>query len=222
MGFARVISVKGRVQGVGFRPFIFSLADEHQVLGTVQNNMDGVKIFAESESFEKLQAFCLEIKTKAPRLSKISEFSYSEADFTGFKDFTIIPSDDSGSSKSLVIPIDAAVCDDCISEMRDPENFRFNYSFINCTQCGPRYTIISDLPYDRPYTSMQEFPMCENFGSKQEEGVVSLRFPAEDVVSYLFALGDGVALQVLSDKTRDSAGTFAVGVATARYLFGAE
>lgn len=165
MSVALKITVKGRVQGVGFRPFIFSLADEYRILGTVQNNMDGVKIFAESESLERLQAFCVAIQTKSPRLSKIAELKYFETGFIGYEDFTIIPSDDNGSS-SLVIPIDAAVCSDCISEMRNPEDFRYNYPFINCTQCGPRYTIISNLPYDRPYTSMHGFQMCESCASE--------------------------------------------------------
>ena len=161
MSNAIKVTVQGRVQGVGFRPFIFSLADQYQLKGTVQNNMDGVKIHVESDSKQKLEFFVSDIKLKSPRLSKISEIKWFDTVFEGFEDFTIIPSDAKGSS-SLVIPIDAAVCEDCLVEMRDPSNFRYNYPFINCTQCGPRYSIISSLPYDRPMTSMTSFPMCDD------------------------------------------------------------
>ncbi len=161
MSVAIHVSVNGRVQGVGFRPFIFALADQYHILGTVQNNMDGVKIHAESTDESILDSFVNDIKTKAPRLSKISEIYHQAVPFQGFQEFLIIPSDPTGNS-SLVIPIDAAVCDDCLSEMNDPNNFRFQYPFINCTQCGPRYTIIDRLPYDRPVTSMHSFPMCDD------------------------------------------------------------
>ncbi|MDF2556628.1 MAG: (NiFe) hydrogenase maturation protein HypF [Bacillales bacterium] len=161
MSKAIKVTVKGRVQGVGFRPFIFSLADQYRLKGTVQNNMDGVKIHVESDSFQNLESFVSDIRLKSPRLSKITEIKSFEASYEAFDDFTIIPSESKGSS-SLVIPIDAAVCDECLEEMRDPSNFRYNYPFINCTQCGPRYTIISSLPYDRPVTSMKNFPMCDD------------------------------------------------------------
>lgn len=168
MSNAIKVTVKGRVQGVGFRPFIFSLADQYQLKGTVQNNMDGVKIHVESDSFLNLESFVSDITLKSPRLSKITEIKSFETSFEGFDDFTIIPSDSKGSS-SLVIPIDAAVCDDCLEEMRDPSNFRYNYPFINCTQCGPRYTIISSLPYDRPLTSMKNFPMCDDCANEYND-----------------------------------------------------
>ncbi|CEG27550.1 carbamoyltransferase HypF [Bacillus sp. B-jedd] len=152
------IAVRGRVQGVGFRPFIFQLAEKYAMSGTVQNNMDGVKIHLEGNA-EHLQEFLSELRTNAPRLSKITEVIISPAEVMGISEFTIIPSEREGASM-LVIPIDANVCPECLEEMKDPGDFRYNYPFINCTQCGPRYTIISELPYDRPYTSMKEFPMC--------------------------------------------------------------
>ncbi|SDL91355.1 carbamoyltransferase HypF [Bacillus sp. OK048] len=154
------IAVRGRVQGVGFRPFVFGLADTYLLSGTVQNNMDGVKIHLEGESVA-IQHFLSDLKNKAPRLAKITEILSLETEMVGVNDFRIIPSDRSGTSM-LVIPIDSAVCDECLKEMNDPEDFRFHYPFINCTQCGPRYTIIEELPYDRPYTSMKSFPMCED------------------------------------------------------------
>lgn len=161
------VAVRGRVQGVGFRPFVFQLADTYLLNGTVQNNMDGVKIHLEGESVA-IQHFQSDLKNKAPRLSKINEIEVVETEVQGFNDFTIIPSERSGTSM-LVIPIDSAVCEDCINEMSDPEDFRYQYPFINCTQCGPRYTIIEELPYDRPYTSMKSFPMCEDCKREYED-----------------------------------------------------
>ena len=160
MDTAVKIAVRGRVQGVGFRPFVLQLADKYQLNGTVQNNMDGVKIHLEG-NIVNVQAFLSDLKNKAPRLSKIYEILLEEAAPQKLTEFTIIPSERIGTSM-LVIPIDSAVCDDCLNEMNDPKDFRYQYPFINCTQCGPRYTIIEELPYDRPYTSMKSFPMCDD------------------------------------------------------------
>jgi len=153
------ITVNGRVQGVGFRPFIFNLAEQYHIKGTVQNNMDGVKIFAEAKEVE-LVSFVNRIRGNPPRLSRIDDISVHEAAVFGYTNFSIIPSDRFGKS-ALVVPVDAAICDDCLTELNDLNNFRFRYPFINCTQCGPRYTLIDKLPYDRPYTSMSSFQMCK-------------------------------------------------------------
>lgn len=153
------VTVKGRVQGVGFRPFIFQIAKEFSIKGTVQNNMDGVRIRAEGDE-RNLNTFIAAIKKQAPRLARIDGVTTEEEELADFQEFTIIPSERIGKS-SLVIPVDSAVCDECLAEMRDPDNFRASYPFINCTQCGPRYTIIDELPYDRPFTVMKEFTMCE-------------------------------------------------------------
>lgn len=161
------IIVNGRVQGVGFRPFIFQLALANKIKGTVQNNMDGVSIIAEGE-YNDLQQFITSIKRMSPRLSRIDRVHTEEISYNYYQDFTIIPSDRNGKS-SLVIPIDSAVCNDCLTEMSDPNNFRFQYPFINCTQCGPRYSIISELPYDRPFTSMESFEMCDKCRSEYED-----------------------------------------------------
>lgn len=154
------ISIVGRVQGVGFRPFIYQLAKETNVLGTVQNNMDGVEVFVEGPNAQ-VEQFLQNIKEKAPRLSRIDQIVTQKEDYKGFSDFSIIESRREGASQ-LVIPIDAGVCDECLAEMNDPNNFRYHYPFITCTQCGPRYTIIDELPYDRPYTSMAHFDLCPN------------------------------------------------------------
>lgn len=163
---ALAIVVRGRVQGVGFRPFIFQIADYHRICGTVQNNMDGVKIHIEGEE-QNVKGFLADLQSKAPRLSKIAEVIIQPGNVLGYQGFEIIPSERTGTSM-LVLPIDSAVCDDCLAEMNDPEDFRYHYPFINCTQCGPRYTIISDLPYDRPYTSMNSFSMCPECRSEYE------------------------------------------------------
>ncbi len=153
------ISVYGRVQGVGFRPFIYQLAEQFHINGTVQNNMDGVHIVAEGES-TSLNKMVEAIKTTPPRLARIDHLKIENVQVNGFVEFKIISSDREGKS-SLVIPVDASVCEDCLEELRNPNDFRYQYPFINCTQCGPRYTIISELPYDRPYTSMKEFQLCD-------------------------------------------------------------
>lgn len=152
------ITVKGRVQGVGFRPFVFQTASRFEIKGTVQNNMDGVKIFAEGKGLY-IQSFIDMIRSNVPRLARIDELIVREVVPEGHACFSIIPSERTGKS-SLVIPIDSAVCSDCLKEMSDANDFRYRYPFINCTQCGPRYTIIDSLPYDRPFTTMRDFHMC--------------------------------------------------------------
>lgn len=154
------VSIIGRVQGVGFRPFIFQLANKYGLKGTVQNNMDGVEAFVEGKSTD-VRLFLQSIKEKAPRLSRIDQMNVSKETFKGYKEFSIIKSRREGTSQ-LVIPVDAGVCDECLAEINDPHNHRYHYPFTTCTQCGPRYTIIDELPYDRPYTSMAHFELCPN------------------------------------------------------------
>jgi hydrogenase maturation protein HypF len=155
---ARLITVRGRVQGVGFRPFLFRLAEAFHIQGTAQNNMDGIRMEAEGTE-ENLERLIRSIREDAPRLSRVEDVSVVPVKQQGYMDFRIIESSREGAS-SLVIPVDSAVCPQCLAEMSDPENRRYRYPFITCTDCGPRYTIIRELPYDRPYTSMSGFPMC--------------------------------------------------------------
>ncbi|WLR52935.1 carbamoyltransferase HypF [Bacillus tianshenii] len=162
------ITIKGRVQGVGFRPFVYHLASSLSITGTVKNNMDGVTIIAQAKE-STLQTFLTRLSTDKPNASRIEEIASkrieSEIDY---KDFSIASSDDEGSS-SLVVPVDLAVCKDCLQEMFDPLNRRYHYPFITCTQCGPRYSIIEALPYDRPRTSMNDFAMCERCASEYDD-----------------------------------------------------
>lgn len=194
-----IITVKGRVQGVGFRPFIYRLAHQYRIRGTVQNNMDGVFIHAEGEAGD-LDAFIEGIRCEAPRLSKIHALESKALAWKGFSDFTIIPSEREGKS-SLVIPIDSAVCADCLREMRDPSNFRYRYPFINCTQCGPRYTIIEALPYDRPFTSMKDFKMCSRCEAEYNDPM-NRRHHAQPIA----CAECGPRLQLVDPKGRPLAG----------------
>ncbi|WP_353947502.1 carbamoyltransferase HypF [Sporolactobacillus sp. Y61] len=152
------ITVHGRVQGVGFRPFVYRLSQALDLKGTVQNNMDGVHIHWEGQE-ETIRTGLNRLIDEKPAMARIDHVETVKTALSGASCFTIIPSDRSGCS-SLIIPVDSAVCDDCLREMRDPANRRYHYPFINCTQCGPRYTIIDALPYDRSYTSMKNFIMC--------------------------------------------------------------
>ncbi len=162
------ILVRGTVQGVGFRPFIFNLAKRLSITGTVTNTGDGVAIKACGRN-EDLYAFLDLISLQPPPLSRITSLLYRhlEAPFSA-KSFTIIASQSSGSARTT-IPPDIAVCSDCLKELSDPDDFRFNYPFINCTNCGPRFTITESIPYDRPKTSMKVFPMCDKCDAEYKD-----------------------------------------------------
>ncbi len=168
---ALLITVKGRVQGVGFRPFLFGLAERYAISGTVQNNMDGIRLEAEGTA-PALRELLAAIRREAPRLARVDEIRSVPLAVDGRLGFRIVESNREGAS-SLVIPVDAGICPDCLAELKDPANRRYRYPFITCTQCGPRYTIIRELPYDRPYTSMSGFPMCP--ACREEYGNVTNR-----------------------------------------------
>jgi hydrogenase maturation protein HypF len=150
-----LISIKGIVQGVGFRPFIYNLAKSLDLKGYVKNTSDGVIIEAEGES---LNEFLLSIQNKCPPLARIDSIETKELPLNGYEDFVIIQSVDDGSF-TLVSP-DISICDDCLKEMLDHSDRRYLYPFINCTNCGPRYSITQRVPYDRPNTTMSVFDMC--------------------------------------------------------------
>lgn len=152
------IIIRGAVQGVGFRPFIFRLANEMNLKGYVLNSSKGVFIEAEGET-EILKQFILRIEKEKPPLSIIQSFEYSFLDLAGYAQFVIKESEKEDEISALILP-DIAICDDCLRELFDPQDRRYLYPFINCTNCGPRFTIIESLPYDRPRTSMKNFKMC--------------------------------------------------------------
>ncbi|MBE0651008.1 MAG: carbamoyltransferase HypF [Bacteroidales bacterium] len=171
------IRVCGLVQGVGFRPFIFKLAKANNILGTVENNNEGVLIIAEGEEL-KIKDFINSIRSKAPVAAMISSIFLSERKVNGFKDFRIKKSRSYSDDITEVSP-DIAVCDDCLRDMKE-QHHRIDYPFINCTNCGPRFTIIRDLPYDRPKTTMAPFKMCPQC-EKEYKNVLDRRFHAQPV-----------------------------------------
>ncbi|MCX6641656.1 MAG: carbamoyltransferase HypF [bacterium] len=152
------IIIRGAVQGVGFRPFVFRLAGELQLNGWVKNAADGVYIEVEG-SRSKLELFLLRLDTDKPNIAFIQSLEFTYLGPSGAIDFHILPSDISSSKSALVLP-DIATCPQCLAEIFNPSDRRSLYPFTNCTLCGPRYSIISDLPYDRQSTSMREFKMC--------------------------------------------------------------
>ncbi len=151
----------GQVQGVGFRPFVFRLAHEHGLSGTVGNNAEGVVVEVQGPP-DKLDAFARDLTAKAPPLARINSCRHYPLPPIGDeREFRILPSaGGEGTSHDVLISPDMSTCEDCLAELRDPANRRFNYAFTNCTNCGPRYTITRSIPYDRAQTSMSCFPLC--------------------------------------------------------------
>ena len=153
------MSVRGAVQGVGFRPFVYRLATSLGLKGWVVNSPQGVFLDVEGER-ERLDEFNLRLPKEIPPRSFIQSLESSLLDPAGYTSFDIRESDASGERTALVLP-DCATCPECLSDVFDPENRRYLYPFTNCTNCGPRYSIIMALPYDRPNTSMRDFAMCD-------------------------------------------------------------
>lgn len=170
------IVIRGVVQGVGFRPFIFRLAKEFDVKGWIINSSQGVFIDAEADRVT-LESFIRKIETDRPKNSYIQSFEHTWLDAEGFKTFEIRESKESGSKTALVLP-DISTCSDCLEEIFDPGNRRYLYPFTNCTNCGPRYSIIADLPYDRCNTTMGEFEMCPECRAEYTDPL-NRRFHAE-------------------------------------------
>jgi hydrogenase maturation protein HypF len=160
------ILIRGAVQGVGFRPFIYRLASELSVTGTVNNSAQGVIIEAEGTP-DTLESFVLRIQRDRPPRAIIHSLECAYLTPLGYTDFEIQRSDASGAKTALILP-DIATCPDCLREMFDPANRRYLYPFTNCTNCGPRFSIIEALPYDRPNTTMQRFTMCEECRAEYE------------------------------------------------------
>ena len=154
---AKVI-VRGAVQGVGFRPFVYRLAGELGLNGWVLNSTRGVFVEVEGEG-ETVRRFLLRLEKEKPPRAIIHSLEFAILDPAGYKGFEIRYSDESGAKSVLILP-DIATCPDCLRETFDPRDRRYRYPFTNCTNCGPRFSIIEALPYDRPNTSMKKFAMC--------------------------------------------------------------
>ncbi|HIH97489.1 MAG TPA: carbamoyltransferase HypF [Thermoplasmata archaeon] len=170
------IRVYGIVQGVGFRPFVYRNAVEHDLKGWVVNLGDSsVKIVVEGEKNE-IKSFISDIETKKPPLARVNKLKVKEEGKGGgsgtkesFGSFKILPSKKDSNSSTSMIPADISICDECAKELITPTNRRFDYFFITCTNCGPRYSIIREVPYDRERTSMDAFPMCEECSSEYKD-----------------------------------------------------
>lgn len=161
------LRVKGIVQGVGFRPYVFNLARQLGLPGWVLNDAGGVTVELEG-SREKLQLFLERLKNNPPPLAIVESVTVQELTPVGYEDFVIKESLGQEVSATLVSP-DIAPCPDCLREMRDNLDFRYQYPFINCTNCGPRFTIIEDIPYDRRHTTMKVFAMCSSCSAEYHD-----------------------------------------------------
>jgi len=153
------ISITGVVQGVGFRPFVYNLARRLGVRGWVLNHSGGVDIEVEADP-ETLTAFLAGLRAEAPPLAHIASLEATPIPSNGYTTFEIRHSEAQAGRFVLISP-DVATCPDCLRELFDPADRRYRYPFINCTNCGPRFTLITDIPYDRPNTTMRVFPLCD-------------------------------------------------------------
>jgi hydrogenase maturation protein HypF len=163
----RRIEIQGAVQGVGFRPFVYRSAQSVGVSGYVLNSSAGVVIEAEAEQ-PALTEFLRVLRDDLPPLARIDEMRIAEAEPSGEQGFSIRHSQ-ADEGKFAFVPADAATCADCLREMRSPGDRRYHYPFTNCTNCGPRYTIVQDVPYDRPKTTMAPFRMCAACQAEYED-----------------------------------------------------
>jgi hydrogenase maturation protein HypF len=161
------ISVRGIVQGVGFRPFVYGLAVKHNLRGWVFNTSEDVRIDVEGAA-ESVKQFERELKIKAPPLAHIENITVEYHRPVGYKDFEIRKSQAQEGKYQLISP-DVATCQACLDELLDPEDRRYRYPFTNCTNCGPRFTIIEDMPYDRPKTTMRYFQMCSQCQAEYDD-----------------------------------------------------
>lgn len=153
------VTVEGIVQGVGFRPFVYNLAEKLCLKGWVNNNSEGVYIDLEGED-SALKNFLNKLKNNPPPLARIEKISYENKEMVNYTSFKIEKSEITESKITLISP-DIATCEDCTKDIHDPNNRRYRYPFTNCTNCGPRFSIIKSIPYDRDKTTMKKFKMCE-------------------------------------------------------------
>ena len=174
---ALIIKVEGLVQGIGFRPFTYRLAKKYDLNGYVRNMTDGVEIFIEGKK-SAIEKYLSSLKTDAPVTAEIQKIITHDISPGNYSSFDIIDSEDLNSNITRVSP-DIAVCENCLHDMKT-QSHRLNYPLINCTHCGPRFTIVRDLPYDRPNTTMNEFEMCEKCRSEYEN-ILDRRFHAQPI-----------------------------------------
>lgn len=170
------LTVKGIVQGVGFRPFVYNLAASLKLSGWVNNNSEGVYIDIEG-SETAINKFLYNLNNNPPPLAKVQTIIIEDMPYKGFTSFSIRESEVNEKKITLISP-DMAVCEDCINDTKDPENRRYRYAFTNCTNCGPRFSIIKSIPYDRDKTTMKKFHMCSTC-QKEYHNPADRRFHAQ-------------------------------------------
>lgn len=172
------VVIRGAVQGVGFRPFVYRLATELGLCGWVNNSPRGVFVEVEGEA-DAPRTFLLRIEKEKPPRAMIQSLESAWLDPVGFSEFVIRPSEESGARTALILP-DIATCEACLRELFDPSDRRYRHPFITCTHCGPRYTLIESLPYDRPNTTMKGFAMCPRCRAEYENPL-DRRFHAQPI-----------------------------------------
>ena len=167
MQVRKEIQVSGIVQGVGFRPYVYRLATDRNLGGNISNTPAGVTIEIQGPP-DLVEDFVSRLPEEAPALAQITRVSVREMPCKPDQCFEILSSHTGEHASALISP-DVAVCEDCLRELFDPQDRRHLYPFINCTNCGPRFTIMRDVPYDRPRTSMSAFPMCDKCRAEYED-----------------------------------------------------
>ncbi len=206
----RRVNVRGVVQGVGFRPFVYGLVTNLGLTGFVGNNSDGVFIEIEGDE-DRIECFINQLASEPPPLAHIESVSTFALPALGDTDFVIVHSQSDPNAATLISP-DLCICDDCLRELLEPDDRRYRYPFINCTNCGPRFTITRDIPYDRPLTTMADFPMCPECQAEYEDPL-DRRFHAQPNacpvcgprVSFLWGEGRGAGGEVEDDLVGDEA-----------------
>jgi hydrogenase maturation protein HypF len=161
------VRVEGTVQGVGFRPYVYRLAHQLGLAGFVLNDSHGVLIEVEGSAAD-VQQLLARLEPEAPPLAVLERVHAEGLDPTGARGFTIVESVRDGAVDAPVAP-DSATCEDCLRELLDCADRRFRYPFINCTNCGPRFSIVRGIPYDRPFTTMAGFRMCERCQAEYDD-----------------------------------------------------
>src|SRR6266496_2499177 len=198
MAGACLIKVRGVVQGVGFRPFVYRVARGLELCGWVLNGEKGVEIHVEGAD-TAVQEFLRLLKTEPPPAARIIAVEVEPVDFLGLRDFTIRESERKSRPTVRISP-DLPVCQDCLRELEDSEDRRYQYPYINCTNCGPRYTVILALPYDRPRTTMKQWPF-DAYCDREYHDPANRRFHAQPVACP--ACGPHYYLRQDSESVRD-------------------
>jgi hydrogenase maturation protein HypF len=213
------VRVEGTVQGVGFRPYVYRLAGELGLDGFVLNDSHGVLIEIEGGP-EPVEAFLIRLAAEAPPLARVEAVNASETEPTGVAGFTIRESPRDGVPDAPVAP-DSATCADCLAELFDPADLRHRYPFTNCTNCGPRFTIVRGVPYDRPFTTMSSFQMCERCQAEYDDPG-DRRFHAQPNAcpecGPAVSLVDGAGVEVSLGGARDVVAAAAAALRAGRIL----